>query len=982
LRERYTIERELGRGGMATVYLARDLRHGRSVALKILDAEVAAAVGPERFQREIRLAGRLSHPHILPLFDSGEAAGRLWYTMPFVAGESLRDRLRRESQLPVPDVVRIAGQIAGALDYAHAQGIIHRDIKPENILIAAGDQAVVADFGIAKALDAGEEKLTGTGLSLGTPAYMSPEQASGAAADARSDVYALGCVVYEMLAGTPPFTGPSAQAVLARHAIDPVPPLRTVRSAVPETVEAAVARALAKVPADRPSTAGEFAEALVADGKPQKRSRPVVRLGRKAVLLMAAAAIALTGIGALTLRGPGSPTVLPSALSLAILPFRPADSDTALARLGRDVAIAVSASLDGVGGIATTDRTRVARETARQRVETAEQATALARRLGARSVLLGTTLRDGDRVRLDLALHDAVDGRPLAQGITVTAHRDSVVALSDSVSWAVLRQVWRRGKPPTPSLAAVTTRSVPALRAFLDGERAVENDDWSTASLAYRSAIAADSTFALAYLGYWISRYWNGQEGDLEFPDSSYRHRLPERERLLVEAFSISDSLAIELEKYRDLTRRYPDYWPAWFILGDRLHHVGILLGYDWRDAQGALRRAVALNPKLFPVWDHLFLTTIGHDTLESGRALAQMTARLGTIDRLRLRRLLQGVAGTGGVIGPGHTSLADSIAKDRAAQPGTAAYGPHFAQYTFVFHGFPAAQVDLDHRVMRFGATPRIAAAHLWGTAWAWAQRGAWDSALISMREAVALEPSASTAGVIVTPVDDYAIAVLGAWLGQIPPAEAVARRPRARAMAAGVADATWRSEVGGHLAWLDGVLAFARGDRRALDTARADGHRSGHRYAEIIDLSLAALARALAGDRAGAGQDLANLEWRCVNRGDCGDAVTLYMAIHRIAAASWLLEAGDTAQAARLLTWTEAQIGGGLDVSFTHAVSPLAYLMRARIEETQGNTRSATEHYQQFLRRYDSPMPAQRHLVEEARGALARLAGLRDST
>src|SRR5829696_1230475 len=205
LADRYRIERELGRGGMATVYLAEDLRHDRSVALKVLHPELAATLGPERFLREIRLTARLDHPHILPVFDSGEAAGLLWYTMPYVEGESLRDRLRREGQLPLEDALRIAREVADALDCAHQQGIIHRDIKPENILLARG-HARVADFGVARAVEAaGAGQLTETGLAVGTPAYMSPEQASGSPVDARSDLYALGCVLYETLAGEAPY---------------------------------------------------------------------------------------------------------------------------------------------------------------------------------------------------------------------------------------------------------------------------------------------------------------------------------------------------------------------------------------------------------------------------------------------------------------------------------------------------------------------------------------------------------------------------------------------------------------------------------------------------------------------------------------------------------------------------------------------------------------------------------------------------------
>ena len=262
LAERYTIERELGRGGMATVYLADDLKHRRPVALKVLTPELASSLGTDRFLREIDIAAGLSHPHILPLHDSGEAGGLLYYVMPYV-GESLRDRLIRERQLPLEEALRITRQVADALAYAHSRDVVHRDIKPENILFQAG-HAVVSDFGIARAITvAAKGRMTGTGIAVGTPGYMSPEQASGIdELDGRSDLYSLGCVLYEMLAGDLPFTGWSAQAMLARQLVDPVPRLRTVRDTVPDWLEQAVVRVLAKAPADRFATAAEFVAGL------------------------------------------------------------------------------------------------------------------------------------------------------------------------------------------------------------------------------------------------------------------------------------------------------------------------------------------------------------------------------------------------------------------------------------------------------------------------------------------------------------------------------------------------------------------------------------------------------------------------------------------------------------------------------------------------------------------------------------------------
>jgi len=263
LADRYAIERELGAGGMATVYLAQDIKHRRRVAIKVLRPELAASLGVERFVREIEIAANLTHPHILPLFDSGEADGFLYYVMPFIEGESLRDRLARERKLTVPDAVRIADHVASALSHAHERGLVHRDIKPENILLS-GDQAIVADFGIARAVEAaGGERLTGTGMAVGTPAYMSPEQALGQAnVDGRSDVYALGCVVYEMVSGRTPFEGATPQALLAKHAADTAPSLGTVDPDIPVFVERAVSRALAKDPARRFQTPHEFAATL------------------------------------------------------------------------------------------------------------------------------------------------------------------------------------------------------------------------------------------------------------------------------------------------------------------------------------------------------------------------------------------------------------------------------------------------------------------------------------------------------------------------------------------------------------------------------------------------------------------------------------------------------------------------------------------------------------------------------------------------
>ena len=345
------MEKEVGAGGMATVYLAQDLKHNRRVALKVLHPGLAHALGPERFRREIEIAARLQHPHILPVFDSGEHDGMLWYTMPFVEGESLRDLMTRQAELPLEQAVQIAKEVAGALDCAHAQGIIHRDIKPENILLSGG-HALVADFGIARALSEESGRLTATGLAIGTPAYMSPEQGDGdRQIEARSDVYSLASVTYEMLTGEPPYAGATARAVMTKRLTDPIPSARRLRRSIPEFLDRAVMRGLAPAPADRFPTAGAFAQALVGGAvAPPRTTAPWRRLGLAALavavlavlvdLLPGRAAAPLPAVSEHLTRGNHLlATRTPKAVGDAIAEYTAAlgldsTNPTALARIG------------------------------------------------------------------------------------------------------------------------------------------------------------------------------------------------------------------------------------------------------------------------------------------------------------------------------------------------------------------------------------------------------------------------------------------------------------------------------------------------------------------------------------------------------------------------------------------------------------------------------------------------------------------------
>jgi tetratricopeptide (TPR) repeat protein len=854
----------------------------------------------------------------------------------------------------------------------------------------------VADFGIARALTAaGGERLTESGLVVGTPAYMSPEQAAAdGQLDGRSDVYALGCVAYEVLAGVPPFTGPTALAIMARHAVDPVPPLRTVRPGVPAPVVAAIERALAKVPADRFATAGEFAQALAADtvGVPPLRGwRP----GRRFTVALGGAG-ALVGVVAssLTWLNARTPSVLPAAATMAVLPFSSGIQDTALDRLGRDLAITISASLDGVGGIRTADRLTVATATAHRPSLSAAEAAALGWRLGASSVLRGTLVRAGDVGRLDAGLYRTDGLVPLAEGITVSGHRDSIGALTDSASWAVLRQVWQRGTPPSPSLAAVTTHSLPALRAFLDGETRIVAGEWREAALAFAGAIAGDSTFGMAYFHYVLAQLWLEQPIPWDMVGELKRHRdeFPERERLLTDALlAPGANVALEVDLYGAVPRRFPDYWPGWFLYGDLLSHGGVAVT-EWSDGLEAFQRAVALNPDLVPAWEHLFRYSLSRRPEEADRALARLTALGWPPAGMRGTRigypLLVAVSRAGGMFPPELGQVADSLAAAFAMVPPENEYGALVAgPLSVLVMGFPAAQLELNRRALKTRkASPRVMTALRAANAWAWATRGQWDSALTTIKEIATTDPGPIGIQTLDYPhrarpvlaIESYGLAVLGAWLGTVRPTAALERRPAAVAAINQLDDVGDRQEGWGRVAWLDGLLAFARGDRAGIRIARGEAAHSQYPYADLVYHSLDAFDRALRGDRKGAARMLAHLEDNCINGRRC-NGFTPQSAVHRLAAAQWLLETGEVERARRLLLgW----VGGGLAPSgawwwmFDEALSGPVYLLRARLEESRDSSAQAGEFYRLFLRNYDRPMPSQVALVEEARNALAHLA------
>ncbi len=530
LADRYRLEHELGRGGMATVFLAQDLRHERPVALKVLHPELAHALGPERFQREIKLVARLQHPHILSVHDSGETAGQLWFTMPFVEGESLRQRLMREKQLPVEEALRITTEVARALDYAHRHSVIHRDIKPENILLTGEGDTLVADFGIGRALGAAAgEKLTETGMVVGTPAYMSPEQGAGERGlDGRTDIYSLGVVLYEMLAGEPPYTGPTAQAILARRFTGEVPRVRQVRPSVPEAVEQTLTKALAPVPADRFSSAAEFVRTLAAPGGGGRsvatrltepvsgkapapgggpsQERPDRRLPFAAITL---ALGFLIGLGVLFAwrRAHAGADDSPGLKRLAVLPFENL-GDSAGAYFADGITNEVRGKLSQVTGLAV-----IARASSNEYRKTTKAPQQIARELGADYLLTATvqwekTAGGPSRVRVSPELIRVEPGaapttkwqQPFDASLTdvFQVQADIATKVASALNAAL-------GDSVRQELAAKPTANLSAYDAYLKGEaasQAMASVDPASARRAigfYQQAVALDSRFMLAW---------------------------------------------------------------------------------------------------------------------------------------------------------------------------------------------------------------------------------------------------------------------------------------------------------------------------------------------------------------------------------------------------------------------------------------------------------------------------------------------------
>ncbi|MGQ0765494.1 MAG: protein kinase domain-containing protein [Gemmatimonadota bacterium] len=649
----YDVLESAGSGGSSIVFRALDRRHGRYVAIKVLRPAIGTIVGPTRFRREIEVAARLSHPNIVPLFDSGETEGLLWYVMPFVDGHSLRRLLQEEGALPLDRAIRISRDVARGLQYAHDHGVIHRDIKPENILLTSEGSAMVTDFGLARALEGVVTEHTAEGLAIGTSWYMSPEQASAERVDGRSDQYGLACVLYEMLAGDPPFQGRTAQNIAARHRGDPRPHVRHVRDSVPVSIDAVIQRGLATLPADRFTSVAEFAAALEGALSAEMRGRMIsgnlpLQVGpesaplrsRLTPRLVVVAVLALTAFGLWRFRDrlAGSPEL--DTDLVAIAPFDVLGVADTVWRHG--MVDLLYRNFDGAGPLRAVAPSVVVRNFNGRGDR--PSALALARRTGAGLVLQGQlTIAGPDRVRLQAWLLDARTGSEVGSPFDGAEQSVYVPRLADSLTVHALSVLGAtRPIAATPGRGLGST-SMQALKAFLLGEQLLRRNEYESAGDKYQEAVAIDSGFALAYHGLRQVRRALGQENDslsrlyAERAGRLNRHMRPaDSLRLLADSLSASfptgsafyDSVTIgRLERLHDallrLVERQPLDASALAELGELYVHYGYRLGIAQDSALSTLERAIATDPNFAPGYGHAIELALTFRERDSVRVLA-----------------------------------------------------------------------------------------------------------------------------------------------------------------------------------------------------------------------------------------------------------------------------------------------------------------------------------------------------------------------
>jgi serine/threonine-protein kinase len=627
----YRIEKELGGGGMSRVFVAEETRLARRVVIKVLPPDLALEIRMDRFNREIQLSASLQHPHIVPLLAAGGADDLLYYTMPFVEGEALRSRLSREGELPVRDAVRLLKDVADALAYAHARGVVHRDIKPDNVLLS-GQHAVVADFGVAKAVSQAKTEggLTSVGVALGTPAYMAPEQAAGDPnIDARADIYSFGAMAYEMLTGRAPFAGLAPHQMLAAHVTEPVVAITDRRPTLQPALAELVMSCLEKNPADRPQSANDLLRALEGMGTPSgslaatspvATVRHVLRRPRNRWLALGALVALLLFAGWITLT-PRTAVAL-DANRVAIAPFDVlGGSELALWREG--LVDILSRSLDGAGPLRTVSPTMVVRRWSGR--SDAASAQALGHATGARTVVFGGLVAAGtDSVRLTATVLD-VSGPNVLGEIELRERTDRLDRLADSLTVRVLRELGRTRAIGLVRSAPLGSRSLPALKAFLQGEQFLRRSDWDSAITYHQRAIALDSGFTLAWSHAGLAAGWQHSANDslsvtYKLRAGALNHGLAPRESLIVQSESLAAVVYAGpnqtggrwwtygkrlIATLDEAVRRYPNDPELWYMLGDARFHAGSIANVAPHASLEAFDRAIALDSSFTPSYVH-----------------------------------------------------------------------------------------------------------------------------------------------------------------------------------------------------------------------------------------------------------------------------------------------------------------------------------------------------------------------------------------
>ncbi len=944
LEGRYHIVQQRGAGGMAFVYQARDLKHDRDVALKVLRPELAANLGVDRFVREIRIAARLEHPHILTLIDSGEADGLLYYVMPYIEGESLREKMDREGALPIPEAARILREVADALAYAHGQGVVHRDIKPDNVLLSSG-HAEIMDFGVAKAVSdaTGVQSITTTGMAIGTPAYMAPEQAAADPnVDHRADIYAVGTMGYELVAGRPPFVGVSPQQVLAAHVTEIPRPVTDHRADVPPGLADAIMRSLAKLPADRWQSAGEMLPLLEAASTPSGGLTPTemrpVSGGMRKTRWVAVVVVALMVVAVVVVvLGRGSSAAELDDNLVAVAPFDVLGNDLDLWREG--LVDVLSRNLDGAGPLRTVSPTVVIRRWSGR--ADPSSAGALGRKTGARLAVFGQLVgTGGDSVRLSASLLDVASGTVIGE-IEVRDAGDRMDQVADSVTMALLNELGRTRPIGSVRLTSFASPSLGAVKYFLQGEQHYRSSSFDSARVYYERAVELDSSFALAYnrlstVWGWQATLFDSLSGYYGIRAGELNRGLPPRDSLLIaidSQFNAASSMWSVGPEFMALvrrlfasaeeaTRRYPDDPGLWNLRGEVETHYGFFTGVEYDQAFESFKRAIELDSAFAPLYIHPVEFALRYQGPDSAQAYIDRYLAMGSSDKhaggMRLVSLL----------------LDPITAASAETQQflDTASANPISAAYLALWDAADSAEVAI--RLSRLLAEGRPGF-----RPWSSPQTGRRQvfrslTRRGRVREAAELEFRSS-----------YHILQLVA-LGAIPDdSAAVAFRHWLEVGNNRISTLWWFAQRGDTAAVLDYIHALA--DPTAFEKRVAP-------YAQQASQAYLALAR---GDTAAAVSLFRevpdSLCWTCT-----------YVRLTRV---RLLAATGHDAEAARLL---EPRLS-----LFPHGLEPVWIMERGRVNERLGNREAAIDAYQFAADVWRHADPDLQGSVDEAKAGLARL-------